>query len=929
MARGTDGSVADVYLMTTINRSVGDGSGPRFHLLGPVGVGGDRLAGPKQRAVLAALLLDVGRVVPDERIVDLVWGAWTPVSVRGQLQVHVSELRKAIGPATIRRHAQGYVIDVDPCELDLAVFDGLVAQAAGETQPACRAVTLRRALALWQGDPLGGVTEQLVTQKASALLERQASTMEALYDAELADGRHAQIVGEVRRAAETYPTREVLQAQLIVALHRCGRTAEALETYAAVRDRLIADLGVEPGRLLREAHLSVLRDERTAAGGAPAQLPADVSGFVGRAHELCMMNEVAGEGGAAVVTIVGAAGVGKTTFAVHWAHSVRDRFPDGQLYINLRSFDPAGDGLTPAEVLPGFLQALGVPADGMPRDLPAQTGLLRSLLATRRLLMVLDNARDADQVTALLPGTSGCRVVVTSRSDLSGLVASGAVPVVLPLLDAAEAAALLRGRLGERRIGGQAAAVDRIVLACAGLPIALAIVAARAATRPAFSLAAIADELDAARPGLGGFEGGDPATRLRTVFARSYDALPTPTAGMFRRLPLHPGGDIDAYAGAALCGSAPRSARAALARLADEHLVIEHAPGRFTVHELLRAYAGELGEEDPVDERVAATRRVLEYLTRTAHAAALLLEPRREPLQVGPLPAGVPERALAGREDAERWFAVEAMAVAAGVRRAYQLGLDDLAWRLSWSLMTFLDRHGRWEELLAVQRVALAAAERSSDLAGQAHTHRHLGMAAAQLGRPKEAWQELTSAFDLGGAAGDELGQANVANNLAWLLDQQGRFVEAVVQVERALLLFTRAAHRAGQARSLNALGWLQTRLGDQAAARQNCERALVVLTEIDDRAGQANTWDSLGHIHGRLGDVARAADCYRRSTELFRALGDAFHEADSYGHLGDLCYANGDAVAASDAWRRAYHLLTALGHADAELMADRLTARA
>lgn len=461
----------------------------------------------------------------------------------------------------------------------------------------------------------------------------------------------------------------------------------------------------------------------TAAAGRPVprQLPADVPGFTGRGAQLRELDLLV-TGGERTSTLVvsavsGTAGVGKTALAVHWAHRVRGRFPHGQLYVNLRGFDPTGRAVSPAEAVRGFLDALGVVPQRIPAGLDPQAALYRSLVADRRMLILLDNARDADQVRPLLPGAAGCLVVVTSRDLLSGLVvAEGAHPLVLDLLTTDEAHQLLERRLGPARVAAEPEAVDDIVGACARLPLALAIVAARAVAHPAFPLSALAGALRQARGGLDIFAHGDPATDVRAVFSWSYHTLGPTAARLFRLLGVHPGPDITIPAAASLAGVTPREVAASMGELTRANLLTEHTAGRFAFHDLLRAYATELAHDvEPQAERRAAAQRALDHYLRTAYAADQLLNPERGPITLPPAGPGVTPEEHADRGQAMAWFGAEHRVLLAAADRAAATGLDIHAWQLPWVLADFFNLRGHSHDLAATQHAALEAARRLAD----------------------------------------------------------------------------------------------------------------------------------------------------------------------------------------------------------------------
>ncbi|GLI00570.1 AfsR/SARP family transcriptional regulator [Phytohabitans aurantiacus] len=891
----------------------------RYQILGPVAVhrAGVELplGGPKPRAVLAALLLDANRVVSEERLIALVWGDEPPPSVRGQLQVHISGLRKLLGAAVIERRPPGYLIGVHPGELDLDEVDAAVTKAradASADRPGAAAAHLRAALALWPGPALGGATEPLLAHAGPGLRERRVSLLEELYDAELAAGRHHDVVGELRGAARENPFRERLHAQLMLALFRSGQTAEALHVYGDVRERLAAELGTEPGPLLRRAHVRILRGDGPAAT-VPRQLPADLATFIGRETELSTLDALLRRpGGGRIAAIAGTAGVGKTTLAVHWAHRVRARFPDGQLYLNLRGFDPGGTAMTTGEAVRALLDALTVPAERIPASHEAQIGLYRSTLADRRALVVLDNARDAEQVRPLLPGASGCLAIVTSRADLTSLIAAeSAQPLALDLLTAREARELLARRLGGDRLAREPDAVDEIVARSARLPLALAIVAARAASHPGFPLRAIAAELSE----LDAFDGGAPATDVRSILTASYRTLGPVAARVFRLLGVHRGPDITAAATASLAGLPLPATRRALTELARTHLITEHAPGRYALHDLLRGYAAELAElTDNAPDRRAALHRTLDHYLHTARAADRLLAPGRASIALADPVPGVTAEVLVDARHALAWFDAEHPVLVELVRRA-PAEFDTGVWQLVWALATFFDRRGRWSDYTASHRAALDAARRLADPVAQAHTHRGLARAYGRMGHYADALFHLREALDRYTTTGDRIGQADIHGNLSSILERQGHHAEALGHAREALRVYEQAGDKAMQANARNTVGWLCALLGDHDEALRHCEQALTLLQAIDDRYGEAVTWDSLGYIHHARGDHARAVDAYGQALAGLREVGDQPNEARTLANLGDTHRAAGRPDAARRAWQRAVDILDELGH--------------
>jgi DNA-binding SARP family transcriptional activator/Tfp pilus assembly protein PilF len=901
------------------------------------------------------LVLRLNEVVPTDSLVEGLWGDRAPAGAVNTVQVYVSRLRKALqtrpsdgtGASVLQRRGPGYVLELDPEQVDLHRFERLAREGvrAVRPAPARSARLLREALALWHGQPLAGFADEPFARAEIPRLEQQRlAALEACLEAELALGRHGEVVGELESLVARCPLHEGFHGLLMLGLYRSGRQAEALGVYQRMRRRLADELGVDPGGPLQLLHQQMLRADPAltdTAGAAsvpatepvPRQLPAPVRHFTGRTAELdaldALLTEATAAGAPVVISaIAGSAGIGKTALAVHWAHRVADRFPDGQLYVNLRGFDPSGSPMAPAEAVRGFLDALAVPQERLPVDLDAQAALYRSRLAGKRLLVVLDNARDTAQVRPLLPGTPGCLVLVTSRNRLTGLIAdAGAQPLPLDLFTEAEAEALLARRLGAARLIAEPQAAREIITSCARLPLALTLVAARVAAQPTFPLATLAGELRDRHVRLDALAGQDgPAADVRSVFSWSYRQLGDPAARLFRLLGLHPGPHVTAAAAASLAGLPLPRVRPLLAELTGSHLLAEPTPGQYVFHDLLRAYATELASA--VDEdagRHTAIHRLLDHYLGTAHAAVRLLHWIRIPIVLARQQPGITLVDLPDAPQALAWFAAEHPVLLAVVDQAASAGFDTHAWQLVWSLEMFFDRQGHWHDWVATGQTALAAAHRLADPLPQALAHRSLSGACIRLGRHAEAVDHTHQALVLFEELDDRVGQAHTHLNHTRALERQGCHDEALHHARRALQLFRDVGERHGQARALNAVGWCHALLGDHQQALVCCRQALTLFRDVGDRHGEATTWDSLGLGHSRLGQHTQALDCYRRAIELYQELGSCYYEATSLAALGDALYAAGELPAARDVWQQALIILDQLAHPRAETVRARL----
>jgi tetratricopeptide (TPR) repeat protein len=702
-----------------------------------------------------------------------------------------------------------------------------------------------------------------------------------------------------------------------VLIRLLGATSAEQSALATARDRV------------EEARRGGVEDEGARAIARrppPRQLPAALPYFVGRREELATLDALAERtsGPAATVVIAavgGLAGIGKSTLALHWAHRAAARFGDGQLYVNMRGFDASEQPATAAEAVRAFLDALGVPPARMPATLEAQAALYRSLLAGRRVLVVVDNVRDAAQVRPLLPGLPGCMVLVTSRSRLVSLVAGdGAEPIVLDVLSAAEGRLLLARRLGEHRVLGDPRAVDEIVDRCARLPLALAVLAARAAAHPQFPLAALAAQLRGAGRGLDGFELGEAATGVRSVFSWSYRQLGGPAARLFRLLASHPGPEVSTTAAASLAAQPVETVGAALAELTRSHMLSEPAPGRYAMHDLLRAYAAELSQQVDADEDLrAATRRMLDHYLHSAFAADRLLAPEREPIVLDAPGAGVAVDDVADHAEALAWFAREHREMLAVTRLAADRGCDRIAAQLAWTLVDYLNWQGHWRDLADVGRVAVAAARRLGDGAAQARAERSLGATYTRLGRYDDARSHIGSALALFRDLGDPIGAAHAHLHLSEVYERQGQHRDALAHAEQTLALARSVGHATWCARALNAVGWYHAQLGEHRLALTHCREALAIQERLDDRDGAADSWDSIGFAHHHLGEHERAVECYRNAVRLWQDTGNRHGQADALANLGHALLALDRAHDARDAWVKALTIFDDLDHPDAK----------
>ncbi|HEV2242299.1 MAG TPA: BTAD domain-containing putative transcriptional regulator [Streptosporangiaceae bacterium] len=908
------------------------------------------LGHPRQRALLAMLAVHADRPVGRDELIDGIWGSAPPVTAANCVHSYVARLRLVLEPGRpahtpsriLVSSGPGYALRLDAGQVDASVFAGHLLRARqlrAHGDLAGGALSLDAALALWHGTPLAGIPGPFAEAERVRLFEEYLTAAEDRAEFRLATGGQEQVAGQLAQLVREHPFRERLAALYMLALFRGGRQAEALAAYQRTRQILVDELGLEPGQELRRIHEDILqgRDSDMARGpcaAAPAraaavpvtphQLPPAIPHFTGRQAELQSLADLAATADATagwpVISVIsGTAGVGKTALAVRHAHNVAELFPDGQLYVNLHGFDPAGPPAPPSAAIRDFLRAMAVPSRRIPSQLNQQAALYRSVLAGRRMLVVLDNAQDEEQVRPLLPGGPGCMVVVTSRSQLTGLaVANGAHQLGLRLFSRGEGSELLARRLGCQRVAADAEAADELVALCARLPLALSVAAARAAAMPMVSLAALAEELRQTRSRLDALDTGDGASSIRAAFARSYQDLSRPAARMFRLLGLHPGPDIAVPAAASIAGCPADQARAALAELARLNLVIEHAHGRFTCHDLLRAYAAEQADAlDAEPERRAAIRRMLDHYLHSARRGAVLLHPARDEVTPSPPLAGVVPERLTDHRQALAWYDTEHAVLLAAAELAAGAGFDVHAWQLPWALVPFLYRRGHWHDWIALEAGALAAADRLGDQNARARALLDLGYAHAVRARPDEADPPLRQALRLFRQLGDQVGQARVHNALAMALESQRRHAEALRYAKRSLRLYEAAGNAAAQANALTTVGWYHALLGDHQQALARNEQAIAVHRRLGNRHGEAAACMVVGHALHNLGRHAEAIASHQRSLKLFRDLGDLQHQADALIQLGDAQQAAGNPQAAREAWQHALAILERLHHPD------------
>jgi DNA-binding SARP family transcriptional activator/tetratricopeptide (TPR) repeat protein len=930
-----------------------------FSLLGPLLVCNDGAVVPvsvgRQRALLVALLLNSGRTMTSDELIDVLWGSSPPASAQATLYNYVKRLRKALGDSEHSRiltQPHGYAIKLNPGEVDVHRFETRLQTARAALRTGAwddASVQARAGLSLWRGEPLADAgSETLARQEVPRLTEMRLQAMEVRLEADLHLGRHAEVIPELRQLIGAHPLREQWHALLMTALYKSDRQAEALDVYRDLHRMLTDELGTEPSARVRELHRWILNGDwcsdsaqpdsaysparneapRGPARPVPRSLPGGVPEFVGREDELAALTRLLAQAGRAPGTVVisaigGTAGVGKTAMAVHWAHRVADRFPDGQLYVNLRGYD-TGPPVSSDEALAGFLRALGVPGREIPSEVGERAASYRSLLAGRRVLVLLDNAASSEQVRPLLPGAEGCMALVTSRDSLVGLVArEGACRLELDLMPMSDAIHLLQVLIGERALADPDA--TRILAGqCSRLPLALRVAAERATARGDASLASLTAELADERRRLDLLDAdGDLDTAVRSVFSWSYRHLDAATSRAFRLASLSPGPEVDAYAMAALMNATTERAGNVLGFLARANLVQPRRPGHYIMHDLLRDYARELSAaEDDAEAHTAALTRLFDFYLGAAAAAMDIVFVAEYAHRPGVPGAAVPVPALTSQADALAWLDSKLSDFVAVTAYSAAHGWPSHAIRLAGTLYRYLDGGGHFAEAAAIHGNARGAARSIADRAAEAEALTNLGVAGARQGRYQKAGDHLERALSLYRAVGDQAGEARALSNLGYVHIQRSHYERAEEDLHTALGLHRAVGDQAGEAHALCNLASIDVRQGRYEQAADRCRLARSVYRRNGNRVGEAHAMCNLGEVEMRQGNYRSAASHYRRSLALFRAAGERSGEADALINLADADYRQGRYQRALDQSRRSLAVFREIGEVSGQVHA-------
>jgi DNA-binding SARP family transcriptional activator len=942
----------------------------RFRLLGPLEIRAGEdwrgIGAPKWRSVLAALLIKAGQIVPADVLINEVWqGQDAPPAKAGNLiSIYVLRLRRLLGDTDstlLVTRAPGYLLRLAPGDTDAQVFEALVreggrAYAAGHPEQA--AAQLAEALALWHGSPLADVpSTTLIEREAERLTELRLDAAELRIKAELACGGHAQVIPELRRLLADHALRENLWLMLMQALDGAGRHAEALEAYGQARGVLAEELGVDPGAELRQYYAELLaKDEAltkdagdapgsisagtiSASAGpspsapaaeaeiprpvpAPAQLPADVADFTGREDQVKHLCDLlasdgvdADPGAVRIALVAGSGGLGKTSLAVHAAHRVRGSFPDGQLYVDLLGATP--QPLPPADVLARFLRDLGVDGRDIPADDDERAARYRTVLDGHRMLIVLDNARDAAQVRPLLPGTASSAVLITTRNRMPDLASTKLVD--LNVLDDDEALTLFTRVVGDERASAEPEATAELLLACAGLPLAIRICAARLNTRSGWTIGAMARRLRDEHRRLDEMRAGDMA--VRASFQVSFASLPASVqpdgiapADAFRMLGLWQGPSISSAAAAALFGTPEYQAEDVLETLVDVHLLESTSSDRYKFHDLLRVYSSERAAADlSGPARDAAVGRLLRWYMRTSDAAGTAVVPHRYNIPLEPVGDDTPPLSFAGVDDALSWYDSERVNLVAVTRQASSAGLHEVAWRLPAPLFRIFEARGNWADLVTTHRVALDSARRIGNRQGEAWVLVNLGEALGIIG-DSEGIGCLEQALAISREAGDRSAESRAANNLAEVYTRLGRSEEAIDLLRRGLELSRAAGRRFGEGVALVNLGDALLDLDRADEALDYLQQARQIFAEVESVDGAGYVLVSLGRCYLLLGRDADALDHLAQGLTSHQVSDNRQQQAAALRLLGRAQARNGLAAEAHESWARAAGIFDDLG---------------
>lgn len=911
-------------------------SGFRVRLMGTVEARQDGrslvLSGRRVRVLLAVLALSAGHAVPVERIAGVLWDSDPPVHVRGSVQTCVARLRRVIGTDRVITEPHGYRLAVPRSDVDLLAFADRIEQAKHAGSEAAERELLESAIQTWSDSPFGDSTcPWLERYETARWVERHLQAVERCADLDLAAGRHVECALMLGDLVAQHPLRETLGARWLIALHRSGRTADALIHYDEIRTGIADELGVDPSAELRAVHADLLRRDTDppqprlgeSAATTPHLLPVDLRGFSGRTALLEQLDEQLGDGPGGLVALHGPGGAGKTALAVHWMYQAADRFPDGEVLVNLRGYG-TGHPLDAMEALGVLLRAVGVPGHSLPADQTQREALWRNMAGHRRLLVLLDNARDSAQVQPLLPGGQ-CLVLVTSRSQLRGLATRQAARrIAVGAMSEREAHTLLASRLGMTTTPTESGAGDdglaELASLCGYLPLALAIAAERAGRDQQRSMDAVIAPLRDDRERLHELTVGDddPMASMEAVFDWSYDTLSAEAAHVLRLLGLAPEAKLAVESVAALAGAEVRATARLLDQLVDRHLLIEQQQGWYEIHDLTRAYARDLTNRlDSPAEREDAIERLRSWYTHTALRARTLIAGSHPAITLGDPAPGVGAQEFSGTEDAFRWFLDHRRAITAMVTGAADSGAHATVYTMMPILSLPFSYTGGLHEELRLNILADDCARAAGDARAQALCATNVGSTYARSRNYSSAREWFSRSLALSAKIGDRAGELHAMMAMTPMLITNGEVHEAVRLLEKTLEAARELGLVTREAATLNNLAIAYSRLGRHDEAVAAAERSLTVDQRLGDPLNEAMGLDTLGDVRLEQGAYVLARQAFLDSVAIHQRLGDNTSYACALRGLGRAEQYLGDAVQARQHWREALDLLDRINAAD------------
>ncbi len=867
-----------------------------FGILGPLSVMINgvtvSIRGVKKQRMLARLLLSPNAVVSTDAVIEAIWEEESPETAVRQVRNTASELRRMIG-SVLETAGNGYRLRVEADQLDALQADALIARADACTDRAEQARLLREAVGLWRGPALEGIDSRPIRAAAAQWDNKHLTCVERCLDAELELGRHAEVAAELTILVDRFPLRERFRHQLMLALYRNGQPDAALAAYHDTRTILDTELGIEPSAQLNELQRQILRRDRkldlSGQVPTPMQLPPPVGHFTGRRAELAQLHHGLGEGDESQIALIaGQGGIGKTALAVHFAHQVKDRFTDGQIFLDLRGHDPTG-ALTASDGLLYVLRSLSVTGSALPSDLDGQINLYRGLTSGRRLLIIADNARSVEQLLPLVPSDASSFLILTSRHRLSPLALKHAVRrVTLEALDREDSLDLLRRVIGPR-LDSELDAANELVEHCGGLPLAVRLIAARLSSRTRLPLATIATQLRGQETRIDMVSQDSGSFGLRSVFDASYHALSEPAARAFGLLGLHPGPAFCTHLAAGLIEAGQAQTEEVLEEIAEAHLLTEVSSGHYSFHDLVRIYAADRVKSLP--DLDAALHRLRQWYLGLAALANQTLMPHRTRVQADALQLDPPEGLLAFLESEQPNFVPF-------IQHAEAQGDLTAAWHFGYLINSYFLYRGHAAESIPVHQIALRAAYETSDPVAISVASKNLGVAYRRALNPQAAIGHFSTALEAEQAIGDQRAAGFTLSQLGIAYTDLERYSEAMATYRTAIAILSEAADRRGLGVAYNNLGELHSILGDHAAGEQCLRQALAIARELGDQRDEAITLTALGTNHLKKSEHDIAIATLHTALDLQRAIGENFTRAETLCGLGAAYLGRGDTEA-------------------------------